>query len=156
MTIGMVGMTAQNLWHKHLCDPDRAYLEAKIYPTLREAARFYLSFMKQCRKDAAGKILLGPSYSPEHGAMGIDNCPFDIAYVHYTFDAFAKASRELGKGQGIGRGVSGHESPACGLSGGAGRQRQAGGGGLGRLQVPRKWACTTSPCPPPRYFRRNR
>jgi hypothetical protein len=101
MTIGMVGMTAQNLWHKHLCDPDRAYLEAKIYPTLREAARFYLSFMKQCGKDAAGKILLGPSYSPEHGNVGIDNCPFDIAYVHYTFDAFAKASRELGKDRAL-------------------------------------------------------
>jgi hypothetical protein len=101
MTIGMVGMTAQNLWHKHLCDPDRAYLEAKIYPTLREAARFYLSFMTQCRKDAAGKILLGPSYSPEHGAMGIDNCPFDIAYVHYTFDAFDKASKELGKDRAL-------------------------------------------------------
>ena len=99
MTIGMVGMTAQNLWHKHLCDPDRAYLEAKIYPTLREAARFYVSFMQQCQKDQAGKILLGPSYSPEHGAPGIDNCPFDIAYVHYTFEAFARASRELGKDQ---------------------------------------------------------
>ncbi len=97
MTIGMVGMTAQNLWHKHLCDPDRAYLEAKIYPTLRDAARFYLSFMKQCSKDAAGKIRLGPSYSPEHGDLGIDNCPFDIAYVHYTFDAFDQASRELGQ-----------------------------------------------------------
>ena len=101
MTIGMVGMTAQNLWHKHLCDPDRAYLEAKIYPSLREAARFYLSFMKQCGKDAAGKILLGPSFSPEHGAMGIDNCPFDIAYVHYTFDAFDKASKELGKDRAL-------------------------------------------------------
>ncbi|MCX6917177.1 MAG: hypothetical protein NT167_29755 [Verrucomicrobia bacterium] len=101
MTIGMVGMTAQNLWHKHLCDPDRAYLEAKIYPSLREAARFYLSFMKQCHKDADGKILLGPSYSPEHGAMGIDNCPFDIAYVHYTFDAFDKASKELGKDRSL-------------------------------------------------------
>jgi len=97
MTIGMVGMTAQNLWHKHLCDPNRAYLESKIYPSLREAARFYLSFMKQCGKDAAGKILLGPSYSPEHGKPDIDNCPFDIAYVHYTFDAFDKASKELGK-----------------------------------------------------------
>jgi len=96
-TIGMVGMTAQNLWHKHLCEPDRAYLETNIYPTLREAARFYLSFMKQCGKDAAGKILLGPSYSPEHGDLGINNCPFDIAYVHYTFDAFDKASKELGK-----------------------------------------------------------
>ena len=101
MTIGMVGMTAQNLWHKHLCDPDRAYLEAKIYPTLREAARFYLSFMKQCRRDDAGKILLGPSYSPEHGSMGIYNCPFDLAYVHYTFDAFDKASRELGKDRAL-------------------------------------------------------
>jgi hypothetical protein len=101
MTIGMVGMTVQNLWHKHLCEPDRAYLEAKIYPTLREAARFYLSFMKQCGKDAAGKILLGPSYSPEHGALGIDNCPFDIAYVHYTFDAFETASKELGKDRAL-------------------------------------------------------
>jgi hypothetical protein len=101
MTIGMVGMTAQNLWHKHLCDPDRAYLEAKIYPSLREAARFYLSFMKQCRKDAAGRFLLGPSYSPEHGPIGIDNCPFDIAYVHYTFDAFDRASKELGKDRAL-------------------------------------------------------
>jgi hypothetical protein len=97
MTIGMVGMTAQSLWHRHLCEPDRALLERKIYPTLREAARFYVSFMKQCGRDAEGKVLLGPSYSPEHGNMGIDNCPFDIAYVHYTFEAFGKAARELGK-----------------------------------------------------------
>jgi len=97
MTIGMVGMTAQNLWHKHLCDPDRGYLETKIYPTLREAAKFYLSFAKQCAKDGSGKIMLGPSYSPEHGELGITNCPFDIAYAQYTFDAFDKASKELGK-----------------------------------------------------------
>lgn len=101
MTIGMVGMTAQNLWHKHLCDPNKAYLETYIYPSLREAARFYLSFMKQCGKDASGKVLLGPSYSPEHGSLGINNCPFDIAYVHYTFAAFAKASSELGKDKAL-------------------------------------------------------
>jgi hypothetical protein len=101
MTIGMVGMTAQNLWHKHLCDPDRAYLEAKIYPTLREAAQFYLSFMKQCGQDTSGKIRLGPSYSPEHGAMGINNSPFDIAYVHYTFEAFDRASKELGEDRAL-------------------------------------------------------
>ena len=101
MTIGMVGMTAQNLWHKHLCDPNQAYLETYIYPSLREAARFYLSFMKQCGKDAEGKVLLGPSYSPEHGSLGINNCPFDIAYVHYTFAAFAKASSELGKDKAL-------------------------------------------------------
>ncbi len=97
MTIGMVGMTAQNLWHKHLCQPDRKYLEAKIYPTLREAARFYASFMEQCRKDDDGKVLLEPSYSPEHGPWGIANCPFDIAYAQYTFEAFIRASEELGE-----------------------------------------------------------
>ncbi len=99
LTIGMVGMTAQSLWHKHQCQPDREYLEAKIYPSLRESARFYVSFMEQCHKDEDGKLLLGPSYSPEHGPWGIANCPFDIAYVHYTFDAFIKASQELERDQ---------------------------------------------------------
>jgi hypothetical protein len=51
--------------------------------------------MERCKKDDNGKILLGPSYSPEHGAMGIYNCPFDIAYVHYTFDALIRAAMEL-------------------------------------------------------------
>jgi len=51
--------------------------------------------MAQCKKDEKGKILLGPSYSPEHGKMGIYNCPYDIAYVHYTFDAFSRAATEL-------------------------------------------------------------
>jgi len=37
---------------------------------------------RRLRSEEAGKILLGPSYSPEHGAPGIYNCPFDIAYVH--------------------------------------------------------------------------
>jgi hypothetical protein len=95
LTIGMAGMTIQSMWQKHLCDPDPEYLKAKIYPTLREGARFYVGFMERCTKDGQGKVLLGPSYSPEHGPVGIHNCPFDIAYVHYTFDAFIQAADEL-------------------------------------------------------------
>ena len=95
LTIGMVGMTIQSMWHKHLCDPDAEYMKAKIYPTLRQGALFYTSFMDKCKRDPAGKIRLGPSYSPEHGTPGIYNCPFDIAYVHYTFDAFIQAAGEL-------------------------------------------------------------
>lgn len=97
MTIGMVGMTIQNLWQKQLCQPDNVYLEAKIYPTLREGAKFFLGFMKKCSRDKNGKVLLGPSYSPEHGNPGVCNCPYDIAYAHYTFDAFCKASKILGR-----------------------------------------------------------
>ena len=80
---------------KHLCDPDSFYLKTKIYPIIRESALFYVSFMEKCKKDDKGKILLGPSYSPEHGEMGIFNCPFDIAYVHYTFDALIQAAAEM-------------------------------------------------------------
>ena len=95
LTIGLVGMTIQSMWQKHLCDPDPQYLKDRIYPTLRQGALFYTSFMDKCKKDKEGKKLLGPSYSPEHGSAGIYNCPFDIAYVHYTFDAFIQAAGEL-------------------------------------------------------------
>ena len=95
LTIGDVGMNVQNVWQKHLCDPDSLYLKTKIYPFIREGALFYASFMEKCKKDDKGLVLLGPSYSPEHGKFGIFNCPFDIAYVHYTFDALIKAATEL-------------------------------------------------------------
>ena len=95
LTIGDVGMNVQNGWQKHLCDPDSIYLKTEIYPFIREGALFYASFMEKCKKNDKGKILLGPSYSPEHGKVGIFNCPFDIAYIHYTFDALIQSSREL-------------------------------------------------------------
>ncbi len=95
LTIGMGGMTVQSMWQKYLCDQDIDYMREKIYPTLRETARFYVNFMDQCGKDEDGKVLLGPSYSPEHGPVGIDNCPYDIGYVRYTFDALIEASSVL-------------------------------------------------------------
>ncbi len=95
LTIGDVGMNVQNDWQKHLCDPDSIYLRTKIYPFIRESALFYVSFMEKCNKDDKGKVRLGPSYSPEHGKFGIYNCPFDIAYVQYTFDALIQAAGEL-------------------------------------------------------------
>ncbi|MFA6126284.1 MAG: glycoside hydrolase family 95-like protein [Bacteroidales bacterium] len=95
LTIGSTAMNVQNAWQMHLCSPDPVYLRNKIYPIIREAALFYASFMEKCSRDAWGKVRLGPSYSPEHGEVGIYNCPFDIAYVRYTFDALLQASSEL-------------------------------------------------------------
>jgi hypothetical protein len=95
LTIGLQAMTLQNMWQKYLCDQDREYMGEKIYPFIKEVARFYVSFMAKCQKDEDGKILLGPSFSPEHPPMGIFNCPFDIAYVHYAFDAMIEAAAEL-------------------------------------------------------------
>jgi len=95
LTIGLAGMTLQSMWHKYQCDRDVEYMKEKIYPFLREAATFYVSFMDKCKTDAKGKVLLGPSFSPEHPPMGIFNCPFDIAYFHYTFDALIEAASAL-------------------------------------------------------------
>lgn len=88
-------MTLQSMWQKYLYDQDADYMEEKIYPYLRETARFYVNFIKRCKIDENGKIKLGPSYSPEHGQPGIYNCPFDIAYVQYTFKAMIEAATLL-------------------------------------------------------------
>jgi len=95
LTIGLQAMTFQNMWQKYLCDQDVKYMREKIYPFLKEVATFYVSFMEKCQKDDNGKILLGPSFSPEHPPMGIFNCPFDIGYVHYAFDAMIEAGTLL-------------------------------------------------------------
>lgn len=101
LTIGMMAMNVQNAWQMHLCNPDSQYLRAKIYPIIRESALFYASFMEKCNRDPSGKIRLGPSFSPEHGEAGIYNCPFDIAYIRYTFDALIRASSELNVDQDL-------------------------------------------------------
>ena len=95
LTIGLQAMTLQNMWQKYLCDQDAVYMKAKIYPFLREVAAFYVALMEKCQRDDKGKVRLGPSYSPEHGSPGIFNCPFDIAYVHYTFAAMIEAAATL-------------------------------------------------------------
>lgn len=94
-TMGMIGMSAQVLWHHHLYQPDRKYLESKIWPVLREAALFFASFAEKCPRDAAGKAVYGPSYSPEHGNFGVSNVPFDLAYARFTLKAAIRAAGEL-------------------------------------------------------------
>lgn len=95
-TMGMIGMSAQVLWHHHLYQPDRKYLESKIWPVLREAALFFASFAEKCPRDAQGKAVYGPSYSPEHGNFGVSNVPFDLAYARFTLKAAIRAAGELG------------------------------------------------------------
>lgn len=96
-TMGMIGMSAQVLWHHHLYQPDRRYLEKNIYPVVREAALFFCSFAEKCPRDVAGKVKFGPSYSPEHGGFGVANVPFDLAYARFSLDAGIAAAGELGR-----------------------------------------------------------
>ncbi len=101
LTVGSGAMNVQNAWQMHLCSPDPDYLKEKIYPIIRESALFYASFMEKCSLSPDGKIRLGPSYSPEHGEVGIYNCPFDIAYFRYTFNIIIQAASELNMDQSL-------------------------------------------------------
>ena len=94
-TLGMMGMSAQVLWYRHLYQPDRSALAKNIYPVVRETALFYCSFIEKCLRDAEGKAKVGPSYSPEHGSFGVDNVPFDLAYARYSLKAGIAAAGEL-------------------------------------------------------------
>jgi len=96
-TMGMIGMSAQVLWHQHLYQPDHQRLETKIYPVVKEAALFFCSFAEKCPKDEKGKAKYGPSYSPEHGKFGVSDVPFDLAYARFTLKAAITAAGELGR-----------------------------------------------------------
>ncbi|MFO1531487.1 MAG: hypothetical protein U1F77_17555 [Kiritimatiellia bacterium] len=100
-TMGMIGMSSQILWWHHLHRPDRAYLEAKIYPVVREAALFFCSFAEKCPRRPDGRVKYGPSYSPEHGGFGVHDVPFDLAYARFSLQAGIAAARELGRDPGL-------------------------------------------------------
>jgi alpha-L-fucosidase 2 len=52
----------QHLWEHYLFGLDRAFL-AKSYPTMKEAAEFFLDYLVE---DAQGRLVSGPSVSPEN------------------------------------------------------------------------------------------
>ena len=102
MTIGVSGFAVQNLWLQYKYAPDRALLAKTAYPAVRDVARFYANFVDQCERDAAGKVVLAPSVSPEHWGWRPKlarnrNCAFDIGMVRYTFSAAIEGAETLGR-----------------------------------------------------------
>ena len=101
-TIGNSGLLAQNLWWRYQFQPERAYLRNVAYPVVRDVAAFYADFASRCPVDGRGRILLGPSVSPEHWGWTKNfdrnrNVTFDLAYVRFIFAAFGEASAILGR-----------------------------------------------------------
>jgi len=101
-TIGVSGFVVQNLWLHYKYQPDREYLERIAYPAVRDVALFYADFMDRCEVTASGKVILAPSYSPEHWSLTPDflrnrNCAFDIAFARFTFRAAIEGAGVLGR-----------------------------------------------------------
>ena len=113
-TIGNSGFIAQNLWWHYKYQPDREYLEKTAYPVLREVAKFYAGFIEQCEEQPDGKVLLAPSYSPEHWSLTPDfkynrNGTFDIAFARFTFQAVREAAKILGRDEDLARRIAAAE-----------------------------------------------
>jgi len=102
MTLGVTGFTVQPLWWHYKYAPDRERLEKTVYPAIREAALFYANFADQCERRHNGKIMLGPTVSPEHHGWTPNfarnyDCTFDIAMVRYTLNAAIEGAGILGR-----------------------------------------------------------
>ncbi|MHC4180691.1 MAG: glycosyl hydrolase family 95 catalytic domain-containing protein, partial [Planctomycetota bacterium] len=65
-TQGVNGFTVQPLWWHYKYAPDRKLLEEVVYPAVRDVAVFQAELMDRCERTDDGRIVLGPSVSPEH------------------------------------------------------------------------------------------
>lgn len=96
------GWLCQHLWEHYDFSRDRAFLD-RVYPTLREAAEFYLDFLVEGPKN--GWLVTAPSNSPENVFRTADGqtasvCygpTMDIQIIRELFSHCVAASQILGK-----------------------------------------------------------
>lgn len=86
----------QNLWEYFEFTGDREYLQAVIYPIMKESVKFYLQWLIYDKKQ--DRYVSSPSYSPEHGPVSIGNT-FEQSMIDQLFRNFLIASKELGQDQ---------------------------------------------------------
>ncbi|WP_018367683.1 glycosyl hydrolase family 95 catalytic domain-containing protein, partial [Streptococcus entericus] len=84
----------QNVYDYYKFTQDKDYLERKIYPMLKETAKFWNSFLHY--DQASDRYVSSPSYSPEHGSISIGNT-FDQSLVWQLFHDYMEAAEILGK-----------------------------------------------------------
>ena len=90
-----------HLWDHYDYTRDAAFLRDRAYPTMKEAATFLLDYMTV---DAAGRLVTGPSVSPENRYLLPDGSnarvcmgPYmDTQIVHTLFSRLIAASEILG------------------------------------------------------------
>ena len=97
-TLGVAGWIVQNHWLHYKYYPDAGLLATNTYPVLKEVATFYADLADKCRADTndPGRVVLGPSFSPEHWSFGRDNGTCDIAFGRLALKAAIEGATTLG------------------------------------------------------------
>jgi alpha-L-fucosidase 2 len=87
----------QQLWEHYLFTHDKHFLEQQ-YPVMRQAARFFLSFL--VKDSATGWLISTPSNSPEHGGL-VAGPTMDHQIIRQLFDNCIAASQILNTDVGL-------------------------------------------------------
>ena len=101
-TLGVAAFSAQPVWWHYKYEPSREFLEEVAYPVVRDIATFQANFIKQCEKTADGKVVLGPTVSPEHWGWTKQfernrNGAFCLGMFRYVFQAAIEGAQTLGR-----------------------------------------------------------
>ena len=88
----------QNVYDFYKFTKDETYLKEKIYPMLKETAKFWNSFLHYDK--ASDRWVSSPSYSPEHGTITIGNT-FDQSLVWQLFYDYMEAANHLNVDQDL-------------------------------------------------------
>lgn len=85
------------LWEHYLFTQDKGYLQQQ-YPVLRQAARFFLSFL--VKDSATGWLISSPSNSPEHGGL-VAGPAMDHQIIRQLFSDCIVAAQVLNTDAGL-------------------------------------------------------
>lgn len=89
-----VAWLMQNLWEHYEFTGDEGLLRGRIYPIMRESARFYSQWLIWDERQA--RLVSSPTFSPEHGPVTIGNT-YEQSLIEQFYSDFVKASEVLGE-----------------------------------------------------------
>ncbi|MGH3168090.1 MAG: glycosyl hydrolase family 95 catalytic domain-containing protein, partial [Trebonia sp.] len=87
------GWLLHSMWRYYRYTGDREFLATRAYPAMREATEFWLDYL--ITDPADGKLVVSPSYSPEHGPY-TPACSYSQMVVWDLLSNTIEASEELG------------------------------------------------------------
>ena len=83
-----------HLWEHYLYTGDKAFLENRAYPALREASLFFVDFL--VKHPTRDWLVTVPSHSPEQGPLTAGPA-MDMQLIRALFDATTEAAGALGR-----------------------------------------------------------
>jgi alpha-L-fucosidase 2 len=85
----------QHMWMHYEFSGDRAFLE-RAYPTMKEAALFFVDYLIEDPRNDKGWLISTPSHSPEHGGL-VAGPTMDHQLIRDLFNHVIEASEILNK-----------------------------------------------------------